>query len=436
MRYQHCEKKPEYYSWPQARATSLTFRTVKRPDSIQSDIHSGIGMDVLLRKYGKLLKGAPKTEAVAWVGTKKNKHVFQISSQGIQDIYVDSASLSAGNAGRKGSWLTNITEGFSVKGRYYEINAWQLTEDLRSIKLAGEYAAMVQFVDCLVDTSTTVMVTDRERLFVNTDTLYPEFRGWMKKTFGATVDLMDMSGQLRDSIWALPAFREELLARSEQVAKEALATINSTPELEAFLEPGGNAELIMNLKRSRVVWGMCSMDSRPREHARDIAVWAARAHDWPVFIRAHLNIMNDRFDRVSDGSYAQVGRKTYLRELEQLSIPSSTLLLGSIFRFQMPAPLHYYGAPGRIGRAFAESAERKIIEKALIRMMKDPELDDANRMMIFLTFSAYCYNQPDKKSAETLANRLSGDLTQFPEILKIPILELGEEIHKYGIAAD
>ena len=81
------------------------------------------------------------------------------------------------------------------------------------------------------------------------------------------------------------------------------------------------------MRETRVV-GSCSMDSSPREHAINIAMLSAETTDWSVFLRAHLDIMNDRFDRVSDGSYAWKDRNTYIKELEQLDINVSDLIFG------------------------------------------------------------------------------------------------------------
>ena len=84
----------------------------------------------------------------------------------------------------------------------------------------------------------------------------------------------------------------------------------------------------LELKRHHIVVGMCSQDGSPRLHARDIAILAAETNSWDIFLPAHLEVMNDRFERMSDGSYAYGGRKTYLKELEELNLDVVDLILG------------------------------------------------------------------------------------------------------------
>ena len=50
------------------------------------------------------------------------------------------------------------------------------------------------------------------------------------------------------------------------------------------------------------------MDNSPRIHALNIAKLSAETINWEVFLRAHLDIMKDKFERMSDGSYAFGGR--------------------------------------------------------------------------------------------------------------------------------
>jgi hypothetical protein len=77
---------------------------------------------------------------------------------------------------------------------------------------------------------------------------------------------------------------------------------------------------------------------------------AAETAEWPVFLRAHLDIMNDHFERFTDGSYAWGGRKTYLKEIEDLNIDVPDLLLGTSLRIVDPSENHYFGYSGRLGR--------------------------------------------------------------------------------------
>ena len=146
-----------------------------------------------------------------------------------------------------------------------------------------------------------------------------------------------------------PKFRE-LLARA--VADPS--TLGATDdEFEEYVARYYSARKAPEYKRNRVVVGGCSMDNSPRLHALNIARLSAETVNWETFLRAHLDIMNDRFERVSDGSYAQAGRQTYLRELEELDINVPDLLLGISLRIENASRNHYFGSLSRLGRALA-----------------------------------------------------------------------------------
>ncbi len=96
--------------------------------------------------------------------------------------------------------------------------------------------------------------------------------------------------------------------------------------------------------------------------------------------------MNDRFDRVSDGSYAYAGRKTYLKELEELNLDVVDLILGLSLRAENMAEKHYVGTVWRLGWAMSESKDKSVFEEKVMHMMKDNHLDEFNRGLLLILF--------------------------------------------------
>jgi len=163
--------------------------------------------------------------------------------------------------------------------------------------------------------------------------------------------------------------------------------------------------------RSTRVIGGCSQDSRPREHAVNIALLSAETYNWEVFLKAHLDIMNDRFERVSDGNYAWGQRNTYIKELEELNINVTDLILGISFRIENAASNHYYSSIGRVGRALSETKNRTEIENAILSIIMDTELDYYNRLVFYFLFKNYNYHIKDetikKESNEKLVSAVA-----------------------------
>lgn len=183
----------------------------------------------------------------------------------------------------------------------------------------------------------------------------------------------------------------------------------------------------LRLKRSRKVIGGCSMDDSPRLHALAIAELAGETANWEIFLRSHLDIMNDRFDRVSDGSYAWGMRKTYIKELEVMNINVQDLLLGTSLRIGNPSLNHYFGSIGRVGRTLAESKDKETLQQEILAMVQDNSLDDYNRLIMYYLFSNYNYSLEAETERDTNASLLLAAAQTLPEYLRP---EITNEQHK------
>jgi len=193
-------------------------------------------------------------------------------------------------------------------------------------------------------------------------------------------------------------FRQMLTAAVKEVKEKKLRTDDSFENYVATYYSKADA---LEMKRSRRVMGMCSMDQSPRYHALNIAMLSAETVNWQVFLRAHLNIMNDRFERMTDGSYAWGKRQTYIKELEELNIEVPDLLLGISLRIIDPVQKHYFGSITRLGRAIAETKYKTRFEEQLLGMIKDNELDPYNRLLmhyLYLNYIDYLPNEADRMS--------------------------------------
>jgi len=156
--------------------------------------------------------------------------------------------------------------------------------------------------------------------------------------------------------------------------------------------PKQEQEDLLDKMISTEVVGRCSQDLAPRKHAMNIAILAAETANWVAFLRAHLDVMNDNFPRVADMSIAHVGRNTYIRELEEININVNDLVLGISIFVDNPAQNHYFGSVARVGRALAEAGEKQEAVQRVKRMIKDDKLDDHNRAMAYFLMWNYIYN--------------------------------------------
>lgn len=263
----------------------------------------------------------------------------------------------------KNTWVYDYSE----KTEYSKesINAFYFPDSFKNIPIDLKYCRQIGYSDCLIDTTSTK---------------------FMKNTKQGWVDL--------------PKNWQDLNLKKKE-------------------------KLLTEMRSTKVVGG-CSQDSRPREHAMNIALLSAETTNWEVFLKSHLDIMNDRFDRVSDGSYAFAQRKTYIKELEELDINVLDLLMGISMRIENPATNHYYGSIGRLGRAITESKNKKEFENQILSMIEDAKLDDYNRVVAYFLFISYNNHLDDKTEREENIKKVKLSISKLPNYIKEKI-KLDEE---------
>lgn len=182
-------------------------------------------------------------------------------------------------------------------------------------------------------------------------------------------------------------------------------------------------ENILDSLRSIRVIGNCSRDQSPRIHAINIALLSAETTNWEVFLKAHLDIMNDRFERTSDGSYAWGARQTYLKELEELGINTVDLILGISLRVDHPSEHHYFGSVRRIGRAISDSKDAVFFEKRILQMVQDESLDLYNRVLMHYVYKNYVYHLDNEILKNQKTQVLNEALESLPKYIASKLLE-------------
>lgn len=248
-------------------------------------------------------------------------------------------------------WVIHLREKTEYSPVY--LRAFFIPKDFSTTEIPEEYRQMIGYSECLIDTNTTKLNTE------------------------ATYGRLDVPGN-----WS-------------------------------SLSKKKKEKLLDKLRNTQVV-GSCSMDNSPRQHAMYISVLSAETFNWSVFLKAHLDIMNDRFSRMSDGSWAWASRGTYVKELEELNIDVPDLLLGISFRVENAATNHYYGSISRLGRALVESESRKEIEQTILTVIANEKVDDFNRILFYYLFLNY-NNNLDDEVKEINNTRLAEVVKTLPE---------------------
>lgn len=365
-----------------------------------------------------------------------------------------------------GKWFFNFYE--KTKYSKASLKAFYFVEEFKTKPMVDKYARLIQYSDCMVDTTTHVFFDGAKdesgligynpslpnkalkfNLYVGKVLNKPSFDYKKLSKLYSYNEIIDINGKPKTLTkqdlaeknildeeyktyqrhlknWeSLRLSRLDSLKKSDSnfmlMLDDALVEVktnkSSNDEFEEYVGRYVSKETELELKRSRRVMGGCSMDSRPRIHALNIALLSAETAKWEVFLRSHLNIMNDRFDRASDGSYAQGARNTYIKEIEVLDINVLDLILGISLRIENPFKNHYFSSIDRVGRALSESRNPRLVEKTILDMISDNSLDDYNRILMYYLFDNYNYNLIDKKIKKLNQSKLQLAVSKMPDYI-------------------
>jgi hypothetical protein len=433
LKFRTCDLSKTYYSKYQARANYIMLDrgNIK---AAREDMEHKISYLDFIKKYS-----TSKAETELLVIKYKYRNYREedvIEYRSLPDEYRVNTADKDGiyESLQKGTWVFD----HSKKSKYSDesITGFFFTSEFEKSPIADYYARMILYSDCMVDTNNTLykesaVETGRwqkekendkvKKLlwYIHSVTRKPVYD---KSDHKAYWDQLKIWNERRigiiDTFIVKEAHFQKLLS---DAINSALAEGGSNDELELYAERYYSKKAALELKRSRIVVGGCSMDQAPRIHALEIAVLSAETVNWETFLRSHLDILNDNFSRSSDGSYAWGGRKTYIRELEKLDINVTDLLLGITLRLENPSQNHYFGSIRRLGRALSESSHSKEVESKMLEMIASDSLDDYNRLLIYYLFLNYNHHMDDESRKKDNVVNLKKAVMRLPEYLALRI---------------
>ena len=425
LRFKTCDLNQVYYSAPQTRLYSVTFSS-KSDDllDIKKAIDANTSFNEVTRKFASYVTSLDTTELfICYTDTSERGPVCLEGSPGNGYSRVYSFKLDPAKILHQWDYTYN------KKGEYskeYSISCRYFPSTLHQQAIPEPYARLIQYVDCMIDTNSQVMLAKEwpDRFDSKISEQMTSINNYVSKKMGKKpLKNPEYSWQLpteEQVDFAIKNLKQDLtfIALLNKVADDCIEKNYGNVLWEYLVENCISKEKSLLMKRSRLVVGQCSQDMSPRMHAREIALLAAETHHWDIFLRAHMDIMNDRFERMTDGSYAWDSRKTYLKELEELNLNVVDLMLGMTFRADNVSSNHYYSTVWRTGWALTESREKDRFEEIAFRAMKDQQLDEFNRGLIFLLYKSYLMRLPNDKEIAEKIGQLKRSANEFPDFIR------------------
>jgi hypothetical protein len=421
LRFKKCEPK-NYRSLEQGYGTYILI--TKNVQGAREAMVQNIKLGDFLRKFR-----TSEMKENLWIVKEHinydGKQTIQYHSEGTDYLYLNVPDAQQ----------YDKTEGWIYEDHDDNIEILYLHE-LKSSVIPVEYARLIQYVDCMVDTTATIFPKE-EKVDSLTYILAP---GSKVKAF---VDLaMDFEAEPKEpeidinDPRATEVYKQydidvenwntrRIAALDKKMDQNNVRLLSEAVE-ESIIDQNGfyldyyaqrylSSAKALELKRSFRVRGFCSADTRPRDHAKAICKLAAENYQWDIFLRAHLDILNDNFDRTGDGSWAWRGRETYIKELEELDINTMDLLIGTSLNSRDVSHNHYQARTSRIGRALTESKYKVEVENLLVSMTQDERLDLYNRMEMAYALIFYNRNLKDKQAYSSNLERIKKAIRTLPD---------------------
>lgn len=366
LKYKVCDLDQKFYSKKQTIGYLITIKKDKVGNA-KKDIDNNISYKDFIAKYPNAIIKKDLLILKSKTKSYRNKDVIAYSEVSLDDYYgknieKDFNKTHFENNG-KNTWIYEYQE----KNGYTDesITAFYFPSEFKKILIEPKYSKQIIYSDCLTDTSATKFIEiNKEKANENS-------------RYNFVVDL--------PSNW-------RTLSQSKKIK-------------------------ILEQMRAKQAIGFCSQDDSPRVQGVNMALLSAETGRWDVFLKSHLDIMNDRFERMSDGSYAWKSRQTYIKELEDLNINVYDLIMGITFRLDNPVQNHYYGSVGRIGRAISESRDREKFMSQMLSMIEDDKLDDYNRVISYFLFLNCNHHIKDESLQKLNAGKLKNSIKKLPEYL-------------------
>lgn len=395
--YYNCYYQDEYTSVEWASVSYLEIYS-GRQNQLVSHIGQGISLDSITSWYREvdLLHNvlAIKYDYVDYHG-RNQSHIITYNELNNQEFSIDQKSpkiYATSTTYNKGHKRTSVI---------------MLPKKWHSQPLSNESNALINYVDCMISNCTSIYnYSQKERRSVNRNVydplleyidikipepIFEKQKGYTNDLYSQEIEKRNKQkaklheSQRRDIIISL-AQRDSLFLK---LYREAVAIWHDdkidSEDLESIVELVGGPRQALQMKRGRRVMGSCSMDIGPTNHLKEIARLSALSSDWDIFIKSHMNVINDRFDAAVYSSYGEASRNTPIHDFEAIGLEPDKLFIGSLMQASDTKAKHYVSNASRIARAISQLSDPNPSIRLLIQIIRDESTDIPNRINAWYT---------------------------------------------------
>ena len=443
---------PNFYSLPQTTATYFEIIT-KEPNYFLAELKKSEDIGQLQNKF----KGLQVDKDLLIIKNDylnyKNEKKLQIKSFEIgrsQRHIIDSQNyeieIFLNERQNNRIYFYSYQEKWSEHKESTIIKGFYLNNEFNSVAIPKRFSDWINYTDIMVKPETSIFYDNDDksnefkpykRTIIDSLVSYYELKT-NKPLYRKEQDYIARRNELNEWQSKKENFADSLYnndSNFKNLLLEALDYAEKNKVSNGYLEDF-TAQLIsekraLKLMRQNRQVGTCSFDNGPIVQQKRIASLASKTHNWNVFIKSFLNIMNDNVSRNANSNIASNARKTYIEELAKLDMDIDKILLGSNVRIDDTIQTHYFSDGSKIAKAYANlnSDKQEYFENTTFEIIKDKEIDAFNKLHFYNTLKNYQYFVKDSIKKIQLEKDIENLFPFLPKEIKSRIENPNKQLY-------
>tara|TARA_R110002111_G_C5978278_1_gene370883 strand:- start:878 stop:2077 length:1200 start_codon:yes stop_codon:yes gene_type:complete len=354
---------PNFYSLPQTTATYFEIIT-KEPNNFLAELKKSENIGQLQNKFKGLqvdkdlliikndylnYKNEKKLQIKSFEIGKSQRHIIDSQNYEIEIFLNEKQNNRIYFSSYQEKWSEH-KESTIIKGFY-------LNNEFNSVAIPKRFSYWINYTDIIVKPETSIFYDNDDksndfkpykRTIIDSLVNYYELKT-NKPIYRKEQDYIARRNELNEWQSKKEKFADSLYNNDSNFKNLLLEALDyaeknkvSNGDLEDFTAQLISEKRALELMRQNIQVGTCSFDNGPIVQQKRIASLASKTHNWNVFIKSFLNIMNDNVSRNANSNIASNARKTYIEELAKLDMDIDKILLGSNFRIDDTIQTHYF----------------------------------------------------------------------------------------------
>ena len=360
----------------------------------------------LKREHNKAI-----TEVAAW--NRQSNFNYKVTFENEDFFFSDSL---------KRKWLYNS----SINDGKYTLNGFFLTSDFSRQTLPKKYARFIFYTDIITDSSSAIFYENnalsvKEVYDKALQKAHPKLKKYLRQT--------DYKKKPDSTKYKSPEAYEKAHKKWITKRNKELKKLIKTPKYQEMLNETLNeafntgkiyrqllldAEQVLPPERILDLKKRIQLNADKKTYLQHMTAMnnnALATNDWSTFIRTYLEML--QYEPVAE-----------LNTLKMLGIQTQDFINGLALTAS-DVPVNHYDMPfSKLENMLTFVKKPEQFEKVLLNMVLDEQLDNHNRLLMYLLYVQFINNAGDVKAINQKIMDLKDEVDYYPQFIRLHIRDL------------